>query len=121
MEDGQGYIELCAWYLDEGCLGKECFLLSVNRAFSLRPFQKSKPKVFFSVLFVSQFKGYLCLALAIYFEWCHIQDAGKNSFKSFSPKNDASDKKEDIAPFISVSFAFYLISFIFFTGIIDPL
>lgn len=91
-------------------------LLGINRDLGLRPFQKSK-----SVLFVSQFKGYLCLALAIYFESCHVQDAGKNSFISFSPKNDASDKKEDIAPFISVSFDFYLISFISFSGIIDPL
>lgn len=35
----------------------------------------------------------------------------------FLPKMMKVTKKEDIAPFISISFAFYLISFIFFSGI----
>lgn len=103
-------------------LGSAVLLLGVNRGLGLRPFQKSKQRSFFFLGgFVSLFQGYLCLDLAIYFESCHVQDAGKNSFISFSPKNDESDKKEDIAPFISTSFAFYLISFIFFSGITDPL
>lgn len=95
----------------------------VRSAFvGFKTFPKVQTKVFFFLGgFVSLFQGYLCLDLAIYFESCHVQDAGKNSFISFSPKNDESDKKEDIAPFISISFAFYLISFIFFSGITDPL
>jgi len=66
-------------------------LLGFNRGLGLRPFQKSKQRFFLFVFLVSQ--GYLCLALAIYFESCHVQDAGKNSFISFSSKNDESDKK----------------------------
>lgn len=46
-QDGQGYIESCTWMLSgSGVLFVGCL--------SLRPFQKSKPKVFFF-----QFQGYL--------------------------------------------------------------
>lgn len=55
-QDGQGYIESCTWMLSgSGVLFVGCL--------SLRPFQKSKPKVFFFSFKV------ICLALAIYF-WC---------------------------------------------------